>query len=224
MDEELDEEINLEDYIVNAPLEVLDFVGSEEEFQMIKDIGNFIGVTGLEDERMINVSNLVYDLVVYKKLGSELKETIKNHLNFLDEEKINALESYLQEKYQSFIEDIWKKAELKEKKEEKIEENRSAVWANVEKIEQTKEETFEEKEKRYIEMMNKVMGVETKEEAKEERLVTAPSVLKEAKEVIVTWKETEKPEELPEGTIVIKKKEEERKVEKKEDLLDLSNL
>jgi hypothetical protein len=187
----------------------LEFLGSEEELKIIETIGNLLKI-GWEDEKISKIGYLTEEIIRFNKTSeTQVKETIKKWLDFLNEDEINNLYQFLTENFLPKVRELWQE-------EEKPEEE------SVEKA--VIEETFEEKEKRYLEMMKNLVQpikeetdtVETKTEEDTEEFKTIS---------YQPQKEEQKPstENLPENTIVItKKKEEEQKREN--EALDISNL
>ncbi len=216
-----------------VPEKILYFIGSKEYNEIIEDIGNFLGINW-ENEKMPSIINLIDDLIRYKKFGDKLRPTIQKWLNFLEEEKIDVVETYLRDKYQDFAENLWQEAEKEER--EKITE---------EFEEKTTELTFEEKEKKYLDLMKRMYNLEPKpKKQKEEAIITTeekglvnsiPSketvkVMEitnknQPQDLTVSWKKIEENTEptLPKGTIIIKKGED-KEIEKGEEFLDLSRL
>jgi hypothetical protein len=192
-----------------AEKKALEFLGSEEELKIIETIGNLLKI-GWEDEKISKIGYLTEEIIRFNKTSeAQVKEVIKKWLDFLNEDEINNLYQFLAENFLPKVRELWQE-------EEKIEEE-SVERAVI-------EETFEEKEKRYLEMMKnlvqpikeKTNPVETKTEEDTEEFKTIS---------YQPQKEEQKPstENLPENTIVItKKKEAEQKGEDK--LLDISNL
>jgi ketosteroid isomerase-like protein len=192
-----------------AEKKALEFLGSEEELKIIETIGNLLKI-GWEDEKISKIGYLTEEIIRFNKTSeAQVKEVIKKWLDFLNEDEINNLYQFLSENFLPKVRELWQE-------EEEIEEE-SVERAVI-------EETFEEKEKRYLEMMKnlvqpikeKTNPVETKTEEDTEEFKTIS---------YQPQKEEQKPltENLPENTIVItKKKEEEQKGEDK--LLDISNL
>jgi hypothetical protein len=190
-------------------LKALKFLGSAEELKTIEEIKNLLKIDW-GDEKASGIFALTEDIIRNNKTSEiEVKESIKKHLNFLNEDEINNLYQFLAENFLPKVRELWQE-------EEKPEEE------SVERV--VIEETFEEKEKRYLEMMKnlvqptkeKTNPVETKTEEDTEEFKTIS---------YQPQKEEQKPltENLPENTIVItKKKEAEQKGEDK--LLDISNL
>ena len=192
-----------------AEKKALEFLGSEEELKIIETIGNLLKI-GWEDEKISKIGYLTEEIIRFNKTSeAQVKELIKKWLDFLNEDEINNLYQFLAENFLPKVKELWQEEEKPE--EESVE--RAVI-----------EETFEEKEKRYLEMMKnlvqpikeKTNPVETKTEEDTEEFKTISCQ---------PQKEEQKPstENLPENTIVItKKKEAEQKGEDK--LLDISNL
>jgi|GEM_PF-5305885 len=192
-----------------AEKKALEFLGSEEELKIIETIGNLLKI-GWEDEKISKIGYLTEEIIRFNKTSeAQVKELIKKWLDFLNEDEINNLYQFLAENFLPKVKELWQEEEKPE--EESVE--RAVI-----------EETFEEKEKRYLEMMKnlvqpikeKTNPVETKTEEDTEEFKTIS---------YQPQKEEQKPstENLPENTIVItKKKEAEQKGEDK--LLDISNL
>lgn len=191
------------------PQKVIDFFFSEEYERFISDLGSFLGLNW-ESEQMPQLINFANELLKTNKKGEELEKDLRRWLDFIDENKRNEFLIYIEEKWRGKIDELW---------QEEVEEERE-------------EETYEEKERRYRELMKEILMLEKEEtsrvEGEQEERTEEKEVIvlepKERKSVSVSWEPPKKEEsELPEGTIVITKKEEE-KTDKDENLLDLSNL
>jgi len=207
-----------------ATEKIIEFIGSDEYLKITEEIGNFLKINW-EDEKMPKIINLTEDILRYNQTGeTQVKELIKKWLNFLNEEEINNLYEFLNENFLPKVRELWQ--------EEPIEE-----------IKTEEEETFEEKEKRYFELMKTIIkypqtkkeekevkkeegeekevkeeGREEKEEVEEFKTITFGPKEEHKKEEILL-------EELPQGTIIItKKKKEEEKPKGEKDFLDLSEL
>jgi hypothetical protein len=200
---------------------ITEFIGSDEHFKIIEKIGNFLKITW-ENERMPKIINLTEDIIRYNQTSeTQVKELIKKWLDFLNEEEINNLYNFLNENFLPKVRELWQEEDIIETEIEGVEKN---------------EETFEEKEKRYIELMKEIIKhpqFQKKEKIKEEIKKEEPK--KEVEEIkTITFeppkekreaKEETTTENLPEEIIVITKKEEKEEEKKEEEkFLDLSNL
>jgi hypothetical protein len=192
-----------------AEKKALEFLGSEEELKIIETIGNLLKI-GWEDEKISKIGYLTEEIIRFNKTSeAQVKEVIKKWLDFLNEGEINNLYQFLAENFLPKVKELWQEEEKPE--EESVE--RAVI-----------EETFEENEKRYLEMMKnlvqpakeKTNPVETKTEEDTEEFKTIS---------YQPQKEEQKPptENLPENTIVITKKKKEEQKEGSE-TLDISNL
>ncbi len=218
----------------HVPQDVLNVIATKEEENIITDLAHFVGIESWEDPRILKIADLVYEMIVFKVIDEKLNQTIKKHLEFLDEEKVTSLENYIRERYKNFIENLWAEAERKEKER---------LQKEAEEFEEKPTElSFEEREKRYLELIKEIYGIEPKKPKQEEKPVeteekkvitlipSEETSLEEKtesppKEIVINWEKIEEKTEpeLPEGTIIIKKKETEE-TEKREDLVDLSSL
>jgi hypothetical protein len=196
---------------------IIEFIGSDEFFRIVEEIGSFLKITW-ENERISKIINLTEDILRYDQTSeTPVKELIKKWLDFLTEDEVSNLYNFLKENFLSKVRELWQEDDVIEEKSEK----------------EGTEETFEEKEKRYIELMKTIIQypqkpkekLEKKEEIKKEEDKKETEVYKtitfEPKEE--RQKET-KEESLPETTIVITKKKEEEKPLEGEEFLDLSKL
>jgi hypothetical protein len=190
-----------------------EFIGSDEYFKIVEEIGNFLKITW-EDERMPRIINLTEDILRYNQTSeTPVKELIKKWLDFLNEDEVNKLYNFLEENFLPKVRELWQEENIRE--------------TEVEGVKET-EETFEEKEKRYIELMKTIIQYpqkpkekpEKKEETKKEVEVYKTITFEPQQE----HKKETKEESLPETTIVITKKKEEEKQKEGEEFLDLSKL
>jgi len=191
---------------------IIEFIGSDEHFKLIEELGNFLKITW-GDERMPKIINLTEDILRYNQTSeTPVKELIKKWLDFLNEEEVNNFYQFLNENFLPKVRELWQE-EIPETKET--------------------EETFEEKEKRYIELMKEIIKYpqfqkkekiekeikeeETKKEIEEHKTITFEPKENKKKEI--------HKESLPEDAVIITKKKEEEKPEKEEEeFLDLSKL
>jgi hypothetical protein len=188
----------------------IEFIGSNEYFEIIKKIGDLFHIDW-GDEKMPKIIALVNNILRYNQTAEmSVKELIKKWLDFLNEEEINNLYNFLNENFLPKVKELW----------------------SEEIIEEESEEPFEEREKRYLELMKTILKYPQKEKPVEKPVEKKKEEKKEIKEEYktITFEPKEKPkkeisvEALSEGTIIItKKKEEEQKKEEKE-FLDLSKL
>lgn len=208
---------------------ILDFKLTDNYFEIIENIGNLLNINW-NDERMSLIINLIDEILILDDLTeNKIKDSIKFWLDFLNEEQINQVYNFIKNNYLKIFYELREskeEVELKEEKEELTEEN--------------KIESFEEKEKRYFEMMKPIIELsESKLEIKpkeyktisyklqtESEIQPKEEIKKETEEKIVDLKSKEKikkEEILPEGVVIIKKAKEEIKKEN-DNLLDLSEL
>lgn len=189
---------------------ISDFIKSEDYNKLVEDLSSFLGFTW-GDTRMAKLLIFVNEVLKENLKKDSLKASAQKWLDFLEETKRNEFLDYFEKNWRTVIEKLWQEESLKD------EEN---------------EETFEEREKRYLELMKEIINLPTKEtketQSKEKKKVITfeTKEVSPKKEVLINWQlQKEKDIELPEGTIIIKKKEEKRKIdEEREDFLDLSNL
>jgi hypothetical protein len=195
-------------------VKIIKFIGSDEYFKIVEEIGNFFKITW-GDERMPKIINLTEDILRYNQTSeTPVKELIKKWLNFLNENEINNLYQFLNENFLPKVSELWQEEETPESEEE------------------VTKETFEEKEKRYLELMKTMIKFpqskqEKKIEEKKEK-VEAKEKVEEYKTITFEPKDEHKKvteeESLPETTIVITKKKEEEKPPEGDEFLDLSKL
>jgi phosphatidylinositol kinase/protein kinase (PI-3 family) len=188
---------------------IIEFIGSNEYFKIVEEISNFLKITW-EDERMSKIINLTDDILRYNQIAeTPVKELIKKWLDFLNEEEVNNLYNFLNENFLPKVRELWQEKEILTTKEET-------------------EETFEEKEKRYIELMKTIIQYPQKTKEKSEKKEETKKEVEEYKTITFEPKEEHKKEtkeeSLPETTIVITKKKEEEKPPEGEEFLDLSKL
>jgi ABC-type glycerol-3-phosphate transport system substrate-binding protein len=198
-----------------SELKAIQFLASNEHFNIIEQIGNFLQMTW-EDERMSKIFSLTEDIIRYNQTSeTPVKELIKKWLDFLNEEEVNKLYNFLEENFLPKVRELWQEEDITE-----------------EESEETEEESFEERAKRYIELMQTIIKYpqRPKQEKVEEKPKKKEETKKEAEEYkTITFqpqqehkKEAEE-ESLPEDVIVITKKKEEKTPEG-EEFLDLSRL
>jgi chemotaxis protein histidine kinase CheA len=207
---------------------IIEFIGSDEFFRIVEEIGNFLKITW-EDERMPKIINLAEDILRYNQTSeTPVKELIKKWLDFLNEDEVNNLYQFLNENFLPKVRELWQEKNVAE-----------------EEVEKTEEESFEEREKRYLELMKtiiqypqkpkeKIEKEESKKEEPEKEIEEYKTITFEPQEqklesqseekTIFISKETPQ-QNLPEGTIIITtKKEEEEPKEKDEKILDFSDI
>jgi hypothetical protein len=192
----------------------LEFLGSEEELKIIETIGNLLKIDW-EDEKISKIGYLTEEIIRFNKTSeTQVKELIKKWLDFLNEDEVNKLYQLLNENFLPKVRKLWQE-EITETEGEKIEGEKT-------------EETFEEKEKKYIELMEKVIQYQQNSKEKSENKEETKKEVEEYKTITFEPKEEHKiepkEESLPETTIVIIKKKEEEKPKEGEEFLDLSKL
>jgi hypothetical protein len=203
-----------------ASTKAIEFIGSSEYFEIIKKIGDLFNIIW-GDKRMPKIIALINNILRYNQTSeTSVKELIKKWLNFLQEEEVNKLYQFLEENFLPKVRELWQEEDVIE--------------------EESEEKSFEEREKRYIELMETIIQYpqrpkqekidekpkkkekeETKEEVKEYKTITFEPQQEYKKEI----SEKSKPQEsLPETIIIITKKKEEEKPPEGEEFLDLSRL
>ncbi len=192
----------------------LEFLGSEEELKIIETIGNLLKIDW-EDEKISKIGYLTEEIIRFNKTSeTQVKELIKKWLDFLNEDEVNKLYQFLNENFLPKVRKLWQE-EITETEGEKIESEKT-------------EETFEEKEKKYIELMEKVIQYQQNSKEKSENKEEIKKEVEKYKTITFEPKEEHKiepkKESLPETTIVIIKKKEEEKQKEGEEFLDLSKL
>ncbi len=204
------------------PEKVINFIGTEDYDKILEELANFLGFDW-SDQKMPLLISWFNEVLRANKQGDDLKNFTKELLSFLDEEKLNQFLNYFEEKYRQKLDELWQ--------EEFIEET---------KLTEEPEETFEEKEKRYLELMKQIL--KKQEEPTpfffEEDQHPEPIVEKESEKITISFSPEEtlkipstpkldKQElELPENTVIVRKGEEKSKEKSEEEgnLLDLSHL
>jgi hypothetical protein len=201
------------------PEKVRKFAASDEHLAITDSICEFLKIPEEDYEKTPKVYHLTEDILRYNQTSeTPVKELIKKWLDFLNEEEVNNLYQFLEENFLPKVRELWQEEDIIETEMEGVEET---------------EETFEEKEKRYIELMKTIIQTpqfQKKEKTAEEK----KEKIKEEKEVeeykTITFEPKEehkketKEESLPETTIVITKKKEEKQPPEGEEFLDLSKL
>jgi hypothetical protein len=190
-----------------ASTKAIEFIGSKEYFEIIKNVGELFNINW-GDKRMPRIIALVNNIVRYNQTSeTPVKELIKKWLNFLNEEEMNNLYQFLAVNFLPKVKELWQEEEISESEGEG-------------------EETFEEKERRYLELMKTIIQYPQKPKEEQERKEETKKEFEEYRTITFEPKEEHKKEteeSLPETTIVITKKKEEEKP-KEEGLLDLSKL
>jgi len=185
------------------PKKLLDFLVSPGFYQLIDRTDEFLKIDPKVDGEKDGKVTLFLDYYFRERLsGSTLKIYAKQILDFLSDEEINNLLNFVQQNFFDLREKLWQ--------EEKV----------LKETEETKPETFEEKAKKYQEIMEpliKRIARPEKEKAKEKTFKTITFQPEEK------HPEPESPKTLPETAIIIKKTEEEKPKEG-EEVLDLSKL
>lgn len=196
------------------------FLLSAEVRKIAKEV---ISILGLEIESFnLGIGLALLDLITENRIKeSELKDFIKDFLekNEIEtsEDKISQIYDYLVKNFLPKTLELWKE--------------------EIEAIE-IKEESFEEKEKRYLEIMKEVIKkpveekleetkpvektIKEKIDEEEKRKILIEPKIEEQKTLTIGFEE-KKEETLPEGAVIIKIKDDEEKKEERE-ILDLSNL
>ena len=202
-----------------ASTKAIEFIGSSEYFEIIKKIGDIFNIIW-GDKRMPKIIALINNILRYNQTSeTSVKELIKKWLDFVQEEEVNKLYQFLEENFLPKVRKLWQEEDVIE--------------------EESEEKSFEEREKRYIELMETIIQYpqrpkqekidekpkkkeeETKEEVKEYKTITFEPQQEYKKEI----SEKSKPQEsLPETIIIITKKKEEEKPPEGEEFLDLSRL
>ncbi len=196
------------------------FLISDEFYKLVDNLDNMLDVDPEQDfKKDFDVVGFLYTYFKEKLEGENLINYLKTKLDWLTEENLNNLLKFIQENLHQKREELWQ--EETPKKEEKI----------------IPQESFEEKEKRYLELMKSIVKpIEEKEKkTKEEQpkteevkkktivLETEKKPLKE-EAILIEWEgKEEKKLELPKDTIIIKHKEK-KGSEKGDEVIDLSEI
>jgi hypothetical protein len=233
-----------------SELKAIQFLASNEHFNIIEQIGNFLQMTW-EDEKMSKIFSLTEDIIRYNQTAEpQVKELIKKWLDFLNEEEVNNLYQFLEENLLPKVRELWQQDDIDDDIDDDDDEKE-------EMSEEEQEESFDEKEKRYIQLMEtiiehpellknqktkqKILNISTeninsesikkeepqKQEVKNEEYKTITfQPEKEHKEAVILKNQTTNiSENLPDETIVIiKKKDEDKNQDDEDKLLDLSKL
>lgn len=201
---------------------IIDFIYLDEFNSFVNKTDDFLGINFEQNKDLdFKVFQFLEGYFLERLSGPSLKGFAQKTLDFLSEEQINQLIDFVTQNFLNKREELWREAEKE-----------------AETSAETQEETFEEREKRYLETMKEIVkpapSLEKKTQEPEKKVVTIeyapePATNETKEETIqipktITFQEEKEPE-LPEGTIIITKKESEEKKEKEsEDFLDLSKL
>jgi hypothetical protein len=197
------------------------FLASEEFDSLIDKTDEFLKIDlKNETDKDIKVALFLENYFRERLSGSTLKNYAKQILDFLSDEEIDNILNFVQQNFFDLREQLWQEKPAEETMEES------------EKIEEIRPETFEEKEKRYQEiiapLIKRISKPEEKKPIEEERIKTItfePTGREKVQEPPETIRLEETAiEKLPETTIIIRKKEEGKIEEKSEDTVDLSRL
>jgi hypothetical protein len=196
-------------------IKALKFLGSDEELKIVEEIRNLLGIDW-KNEKAPQIFSLTEDIIRYNQTAeTPVKELIKKWLDFLNEDEVNKLYNFLEENFLPKVRELWQEEDITEEESEK-----------------TEEESFEERAKRYIELMQTI--IKYPQRPKQEKIEEKPQKKEEAEKEVEVYKtitfepqqehkkEAEE-ESLPEDVIVITKKKEEKPPEG-EEFLDLSKL
>jgi hypothetical protein len=205
-------------------IKALKFLGSDEELKIIEEIRNLLGIDW-KNEKAPRIFSLTEDILRYNQTSeTPVKELIKKWLDFLQEDEVNKLYQFLEENFLPKVRALWQEEDITE---EESEENEKAQEAK---------ETFEEKERRYVELMKVVLPQKVEKEAKEEKTKEEPQKTEEVKYKTISFepeeelpaippkKEVTEEETLEDNIIIISKKKEEPEEKGGEEVLDLSKL
>ena len=205
---------------MDLPEKVRNFIYTDQYFQIIDKLDEVLNIDPNDMEKDSKVALFVDRYFTERLSGESLREFIKNTLDFISEEEIEKVIDFMTKNFLDLRESLWQ--------EEEIKETEGALT----------EETFEEKEKRYLEMMkNLIKSGEVRLQLKKEEKPIIQEKKQEEKEEFKTItftpqkehlivKEESPTEEvnLPESTIIIKKESTEIQKPADEGTLDLSKL
>lgn len=210
------------------PDKVFNFISSEEYFNLINDLLKFLKLSN-EDDNSPKVVNFVNEVLRENKNSEEARKIAPEILDFLNDQSREDFLNYFEANYRKKINELW--VESLEDKEVKIADEGSVVDKEKGDKKAT-EESYEEREKRYLELMRNIFNLEPsppKTEIKEEIEEESKKIITfEGEEgVFINWptKEEKKEPDLSDITdeiIVIRKEEKEKPTT--DDFLDLSNL
>ena len=198
----------------------IEFIGSNEYFEIIKNVGDLFDINW-GDKRMPRIIALVNGILRDNQTSeNQVKELIKKWLDFLNEDEVNKLYQFLEENFLPKVRQLWQEEVSEEKTEDKPEE-----------------EAFEEREKRYVELMKVILPQRVEREPKEEEEIKeAPQKTEEVKYKTLSFepeeelpaippkKEVTEEETLEDNIVIISKKKEEPEEKGGEEVLDLSKL
>lgn len=210
------------------PNKVFNFISSEEYFNLINDLLKFLKLSN-EDDNSPKVVNFVNEVLRENKNSEETRKIAPEILDFLNDQSREDFLNYFEANYRKKINELW--VESLEDKEVKIADEGSVV-AKEKGDKKATEESYEEKEKRYLELMRNIFNLEPsppKTEIKEEIEEEPKKIITfEGEEgVSINWPTKEEKKEpdlsdITDETIVIRKEEKEKPTT--DDFLDLSNL
>ena len=126
-------------------IKALEFLGSDDELNIIVQIGNLLQINP-EDPKVSKIFRLSEDIIRYNQTAEpQVKELIKKWLHFLNEEEVNNLHQFLEENLLPTVRKLWQQDDTDDDEKEDIDQ------------EKEKEENFDEKEKRYIQIMKTII-------------------------------------------------------------------
>ncbi len=197
-----------------------DFLVSDEFFYLLSKINELLDINIEQDFGKVADVAVFLDIYFRERIyGEDLINYLKTNLSWLSEENLNNLLKFIQENLHPKREELWQEETSK---------------TETETIPQ---ESFEEKEKRYLELMKSIVKpIEENEkktqqeqpkieEVQKKTIVLEPEKkpLKE-EAIVIEWEgKEEKRLELPKDTIIIKHKEK-KSGEKSDEVIDLSEI
>lgn len=131
------------------PEKVINFIGSDDFYKIIEEIGKNFFNCDWQNPKMPLLIAFVSEVLTTNTKGDALIKLAKEFLNFLNEDELSKFLNYFEENYRSRINELW---------QQEIEEP-------IEKF----EEPYEEREKRYLELMKEIVKKPLQEQSNKEQ-------------------------------------------------------
>jgi hypothetical protein len=194
---------------------LFDFLVSQEFYQLIDKTDEFLKIDPKVDGEKDSKVTFFLDRYFRERLsGTKLQNYAKQILDFLSDEEIDNLLNFINENFSNLREKLWQE-EITTQEQEEI---------DTQEIEKIKPVTFEEKTKKYQEIMESLIKKKEKNEEKPKPIEKEFKTITFEPQEIHQPQETFSQEDLSETAIIIKKKKSEDQTKDTDGELDLSKL
>jgi len=194
---------------------LFDFLVSQEFYQLIDKTDEFLKIDPKVDGEKDSKVTFFLDRYFRERLsGTTLQNYAKQILDFLSDEEIDGLLNFVNENFSNLREKLWQE-EITTQEQEEI---------DTQEIEKIKPVTFEEKAKKYQEIMESLIKKKEENEEKPKPIEKEFKTITFEPQEIHQPKETFSQEDLSETAIIIKKKKSEDQTKDTDGELDLSKL